>query len=266
MESIAPLGNLSSAGNNDDGQSITNLYEQPKNDLMPEVSDQKKQKSRNHSPKDRHQDQKIASLSQDSAIDLTNARRGSQQLKRSRTIDMFSAKPNVNSSGPSMELTAQRRLTLRMNASTTNLDDELLLESRPNIDKSEINEKNKQKIMRMYERKNKKMLLLYPEDPVKKYWDFYITIILLISCVITPLRIALGEEGVEPLEWTIINVFIDSCFGIDIIIVFCSAFYSSEYVIVEDRCEIARDYVKSWFIIDFISIFPIDSLMKNDNN
>lgn len=54
MESIQPLGNLSSAGNNDDGQSITNLYEKQKNDLMPEGTEQKKQKSRGHSPKDRH--------------------------------------------------------------------------------------------------------------------------------------------------------------------------------------------------------------------
>ena len=87
----------------------------------------------------------------------------------------------------------------------------------------------------MYERKEKKMLLLYPEDPIKKYWDFYITIILLVSCITTPLRIALGDESGEPLEWTIINTFIDTCFGIDIVVVFCSAFYNSEYVIVEDR-------------------------------
>lgn len=114
----------------------------------------------------------------------------------------------------------------------------------------------------MYERKNKKMLLLYPEDPIKKYWDFYITIILLISCVITPLRIAQADDGGEPLEWEIINAFIDSCFGIDIVVVFCSAFYNSEYVIVEDRCQIATDYIKSWFVIDFISIFPTEFFMK----
>lgn len=53
----------------------------------------------------------------------------------------------------------------------------------------------------MYERKEKRFLLLYPEDPAKKYWDFFITIILLVSCVITPLRIAFGDEEGEPLEW-----------------------------------------------------------------
>ena len=112
----------------------------------------------------------------------------------------------------------------------------------------------------MHERKNKKFCLLYPEDPPKKYWDFYITIILLISCVLTPLRIAFGETK-DPIEWMIINNFIDICFFMDMIVVFCSAYYNSEYIIVEDRVLIAKDYIKSWFLIDFISIFPIDYII-----
>ena len=113
----------------------------------------------------------------------------------------------------------------------------------------------------MHERKNKKFCLLYPEDPQKKYWDFYITIILLISCVLTPLRIAFGETK-EPIEWIIINYFIDISFLFDMFVVFCSAFYNSEYVIVEDRYLIAKDYLKSWFLVDLISIFPIDLIVS----
>ena len=159
------------------------------------------------------------------------------------------------------ELNAKRKLTLKMNPSSQ-LDDDFLLDSRPNMDKSQINEKNKLKIMRMYERKYKKMFMFYPEDPAKKYWDFYITIVLLISCVVTPLRIAFGDEGGEPIEWQLVNGFIDVMFAIDILVVFCSAFYSSEYMIVEDLWKISEDYLKSWFLVDFISIFPIESFMK----
>lgn len=49
-------------------------------------------------------------------------------------------------------------------------------------------------------RNNKKKFLLYPEDQPKVYWDLFITSILLISCLITPFRIAFGEID-EPLEW-----------------------------------------------------------------
>jgi hypothetical protein len=84
----------------------------------------------------------------------------------------------------------------------------------------------------------------------------------LISCVTTPLRIAFApESGKEEIEWEVIENFIDVCFGIDIITVFNSAFYNSEYLIVEDRWLIAADYCKSWFLIDFISIFPIESFV-----
>lgn len=121
--------------------------------------------------------------------------------------------------------------------------------------------------MRMYERKEKKYMILYPEDPAKKYWDFYITIILLISCVLTPLRIGFEDQDSqsEPVEWIIINGFIDFCFLLDMVVVFNSAYYNSEYVIVEDRLQIAEDYIKSWFFIDFISIFPIDQIVTQDD-
>ena len=42
-------------------------------------------------------------------------------------------------------------------------------------------------------RSDKKQCILYPEDTQKTYWDIFITLILLISCIITPWRIAFGE-------------------------------------------------------------------------
>ena len=52
----------------------------------------------------------------------------------------------------------------------------------------------------MRARKNKVGFLLYPEDAFKENWDFWITIVLIISCITTPLRIAFGEIE-EPLGW-----------------------------------------------------------------
>ena len=44
----------------------------------------------------------------------------------------------------------------------------------------------------MRTRLNKVKLLLYPEDYIKERWDIFITIILIISLIITPERIAFG--------------------------------------------------------------------------
>ena len=43
---------------------------------------------------------------------------------------------------------------------------------------------------RMTERKNVTPFLIYPENKLKSLWDFIMTIVLLVSCVITPLDIA----------------------------------------------------------------------------
>jgi len=52
----------------------------------------------------------------------------------------------------------------------------------------------------MKHRDDKKDWILYPEDQSKTYWDIYITLILLITCLLTPWRIAFGEEE-DPIEW-----------------------------------------------------------------
>ena len=113
-------------------------------------------------------------------------------------------------------------------------------------------------------RRNKKTFLLYPESQSKVYWDLFITLILLISCMVTPYRIAFGDIE-EPLHWLIINYTIDGFFLLDIFVIFNSAYYDEEFVIVEDRCRIGREYLTGWFIIDFLAIFPFDRFFNSDN-
>ena len=91
-------------------------------------------------------------------------------------------------------------------------------------------------------RTNKKPYLFYPEDKHKVNWDLFITLILLTSCIITPWRIAFGED-IDPTEWQVVNYFIDSMFLIDIFVIFNSAFHDDDFEIVEDRRVIAKQYL-----------------------
>ena len=115
-------------------------------------------------------------------------------------------------------------------------------ENIPNVDVSALKTKDKAKIARMTFRETKKEWLLYPEDNIKVNWDLFITNILLISCMITPWRIAFGEAE-DPIEWKLINYSIDGCFVVDICIIFFSAYYDEEFRIVEDRKQIAKTYI-----------------------
>ena len=78
--------------------------------------------------------------------------------------------------------------------------------------------------------------MIYPEDRFKlHFWDIFISIMLLITCLTTPMTVAFADE-LENIQWyNIINLTIDAIFFIDIIITFNTAFYTDEYNIIEDR-------------------------------
>ena len=55
---------------------------------------------------------------------------------------------------------------------------------------------------------------------------------------------------------------LDCIFSIDIVVVFCSAFYNEDFQVVDDRCTIASNYIRSWFFIDVLAIFPFEQIIK----
>jgi hypothetical protein len=56
--------------------------------------------------------------------------------------------------------------------------------------------------------------LLYPEDPLKYYWDIFIMIVLIFACLVQPCRLAFVEQESE--GWIRLNTLIDVMFLIDI--------------------------------------------------
>ena len=110
---------------------------------------------------------------------------------------------------------------------------------------------------------DRKYCLIYPNDKYKSiYWDTIVSIILLITCFLTPLNLAFAEE-LDQIGWFIIlNYSIDSLFLIDIIINFMTAYQSDNHEVVDDRCKIIKNYFTGWFIIDFLAIFPTEILVE----
>lgn len=109
--------------------------------------------------------------------------------------------------------------------------------------------------------------MFYPEDQHKVYWDLFITGILLVSCIVTPWRIAFADLSIdEPLEWLVINYTIDCLFLIDILVIFNSAFHNDDFNIVEDRKEIAKQYLSGWFTIDLLAIMPFDLMIESNSS
>jgi len=114
----------------------------------------------------------------------------------------------------------------------------------------------KKKMSPKQERKSKQRRgwLIDPDSSVRTNWDLIISVVLIFTCLVIPVRIAFVEE--DDFAWTLINWIIDFLFFMDILINFNTAFYDSNLELVTCRKTIALNYLKTWFIIDFFAVIP----------
>lgn len=115
-----------------------------------------------------------------------------------------------------------------------------------------------QKFDRMHKRDNRKWYLLYPEDRAKTQWDLVVALALIVTCSVTPVRIAFYD--VDDLFWTVFNSTIDLLFAVDIIVIFFTATYDDDFVLVDNLGRIATMYLGGWFLLDLLAIFPFDQV------
>lgn len=102
--------------------------------------------------------------------------------------------------------------------------------------------------------------MIYPNNEFKGQWDGFVMLILFFTCMVTPYRLAFAKE--DPPAWTIVNTIIDIFFAVDIILSFMTAYYTEEFVLVEDRCKIAQNYMLGWFMIDLMAIMPFEKILS----
>lgn len=127
--------------------------------------------------------------------------------------------------------------------------------------KQGVSEEN---VERMTSMGSEKCLLIYPENNrFKAWWDLFMTLILLTTCILTPYSVSFSGLNVNNISSSIkfIEYSIDILFLLDIIIIFNTVIYDEDYVLVENRKDIANNYLRGWFFIDFLAILPLDFIM-----
>ena len=110
--------------------------------------------------------------------------------------------------------------------------------------------------------KDKKVV--HPENVFKILWDIFQGVLIFWSVITVPLRLAFDIEATG--AWLIANWIIDTFFLIDIILNFYTAYFNGEGVLITDYSAIAKNYLKTWFSIDFFATFPLDQVIKAANN
>ncbi len=106
--------------------------------------------------------------------------------------------------------------------------------------------------------------LLNPRSPMMQRWDFVTLSALFFTATVTPYEVCMmwGDTEMDTLFWT--NQLINGIFIVDIIFNFLLPYTESIRLgggTVKDHRKIARRYIRSWFFLDIISVFPVDVLM-----
>lgn len=102
--------------------------------------------------------------------------------------------------------------------------------------------------------------IILPDSGFKRIWNAVITAIIIYSSIVTPYKLSFSDKnGYDPDD-----IISDVLLGADIVVNFFSAYTDREENLVKNRRKIALKYIKTWFIPDFISIFPFSEVFQGD--
>lgn len=108
-----------------------------------------------------------------------------------------------------------------------------------------------------------KKWIINPNGKFKVYWDHMQLVLILYTSIIFPTKLSYFDMGIY-LIWDIIDYIIDFLFLIDLVINFFQPYYDKGNL-VTDHCKIAMRYLKFWFWVDSLSIFPFELAFKQDS-
>ncbi|XP_068596052.1 potassium/sodium hyperpolarization-activated cyclic nucleotide-gated channel 3-like [Brachionichthys hirsutus] len=100
--------------------------------------------------------------------------------------------------------------------------------------------------------------IIHPYSDFRFYWDLTMLLLMVGNLIIIPVGITFFKDEHTP-PWIVFNVVSDTFFLVDLVLNFRTG------IVKEDNTEIILDpqrikikYLKSWFVVDFISSIPVD--------
>ncbi|KAM9377647.1 potassium/sodium hyperpolarization-activated cyclic nucleotide-gated channel 2-like [Pholidichthys leucotaenia] len=100
--------------------------------------------------------------------------------------------------------------------------------------------------------------IIHPYSDFRFYWDLTMLLLMVGNLIIIPVGITFFKDEHTP-PWIVFNVVSDTFFLMDLVLNFRTG------IVKEDNTEIILDphrikikYLKSWFIVDFVSSIPVD--------
>uniref|UniRef100_K3WUP8 Cyclic nucleotide-binding domain-containing protein n=1 Tax=Globisporangium ultimum (strain ATCC 200006 / CBS 805.95 / DAOM BR144) TaxID=431595 RepID=K3WUP8_GLOUD len=101
-----------------------------------------------------------------------------------------------------------------------------------------------------------------PDNPYKLAWDFFVGMQLIYCAIAIPIEITFLSEESDLAGWIInLELAIEIMFAIDVMMNFRTAILDRANHLITNPWDIARMYLRGWFLIDFVSVFPISAVV-----
>lgn len=103
-------------------------------------------------------------------------------------------------------------------------------------------------------------VLVHPNHAVKISWDVLISVMIIHSVLAVPFIIGFGLETPESMQ--ILDAIMDVFFALDILLTFVTAYVDERETLILSYRTVARRYLTGFFIIDVLSVFPMEPVMR----
>ena len=109
----------------------------------------------------------------------------------------------------------------------------------------------------------KQPFLIHPECNFNSLWDIMSMVLIIYSCITIPFRLCFNVTPTGGTE--IFDKFVDTVFMIDCGLTFRKCTWGEEGLVASPP-EMAKNYFKGWFFLDFFSSFPFDAVLAMGGN
>eukprot|EP00760_Papus_ankaliazontas_P017586 PhM_4_TR17331/c0_g1_i1/m.65710/K04950/CNGA3; cyclic nucleotide gated channel alpha 3 len=102
---------------------------------------------------------------------------------------------------------------------------------------------------------NSEKYIVFPDSTMRRRWDLVVFCVVIFQCLTVPLRIGFQLHTWK--EWIAMDIFCDIFLWSDMVVCALTTF-EIDGEMVTDRTEIALHYLKGWFLVDVLGVFPLE--------
>ncbi|PRP76210.1 putative transcriptional regulator, Crp/Fnr family [Planoprotostelium fungivorum] len=102
-----------------------------------------------------------------------------------------------------------------------------------------------------------------PNSPLRRNWNAIVFMSIVFNWISVPLVLAFGKLFITPNAEKLLYVFnllFDGCYVLDILVGFKAGLILDGSIVTSSK-KVGEHYVKTWFFLDVLSVFPVDYLV-----